>query len=399
MTAPDLDVAVVGAGIVGASCAWEAVQAGLRVGMFDGGRIGGGTTSTNMGQIVVEAASEAQFRLTRYSARLWAELAPTLPASVEFRKLGTLWLACREEELRRLEARGRQFSRHGIPAKVLDAESLRREEPQLRPGLLGGLLVPEDAVVDAAAVARELAQRIRRAGGEVHEGVRVTSFTPHGLQLEGGRIVTATHRVNAAGVGAPLISPGVPVRPRKGHLAYVRPPGDFVRHQLIEEGYLDHAEDLSADSLSFNVQPRPNGEIRIGSSRQWRAFDTTIDPGVVRGMLDRAARFVPGLAGLPPLRSEAGLRPASPDGLPLVGAWPSQEGVWLATGHEGLGITLSMATGRLLIDQLLGRRSEIPVAPYLPRRLGRMEAGRARADRRLTPTVEGGVGIDRRRRR
>jgi glycine/D-amino acid oxidase-like deaminating enzyme len=369
VTTPEFDVAVVGAGIIGASCAWECIRAGLRVVVLEAGEPGKGTTSTNMGQILVEDGSDPEFLLTQFAARLWNELGPDLPPEAEFTRLGTIWVAATEEEMQAVERRHRFFSSHGVPSEVLDGRSLRHREPNLRDGLAGGLLVPDDAVVTAVAVTRMLLDRVELAGGIVRSGARVQSLEPSRVRVGKGDAVTATYLVNAAGVAAPTVSPGVPVKPRKGHLAYTDSKPGFVQHQLIEMGYIRRAMDVGTDSISFNVQPRPGGEIRVGSSRQLGLTDLAVDPAIVRSMFDRAEEFMPDLARFPVVRTEVGLRPASGDGLPLIGPWPLQEGVYLATGHEGLGVTMSLATGRLLADQLVGRRSEIPIEPYLPARV------------------------------
>jgi D-hydroxyproline dehydrogenase subunit beta len=369
VTTPEFDVAVVGAGIIGAGCAWECTRAGLRVVVIESGQPGGWTTSTNMGQITVEDGSEAEFLLTRLAVDLWRELGPELPPAAEYQRLGTIWVASDEEEMGAVERRQRLYSAHGVPAVLLDEESLRREEPNLRPGLAGGLFMPEEAVVTGTAATHALLDRVQAAGGQLRTGHWVEALKPSTVRMEGGHVVTATHLVNAAGVASPVLSPGVPVRPRKGHLAYTDIRTGFVRHQVIEMGYIRRAQDVGTDSISFNVQPRPTGEIRVGSSRQFVDYDLTVDPHVIRAMVERASGFMPGIAHFPIVRTAAGLRPASSDGLPLIGPWPPQESVFLATGHEGLGITMALATGRLIADQLVGRSSEIPVEPYLPKRV------------------------------
>ena len=379
------DVAVVGAGIVGVSTAWECARSGLRVAIVDSGLPGGGTTSTNMGQILVEDGSEAEFALTRFSGQLWTELAPELPGEAEYRQLGTIWVAADEQELQAVERRREYYHARGVPAELLDAESLHRAEPNLRPGLLGGLWMPNDAVVTATAVVQMLVERVRAAGGEVRERERVRRFALSGVEFTNGGQLTADHLVNAAGVAAPLLSPGVPVRPRKGLLAYTDARPGFLRHQLIEMGYVRRARDVGTDSISFNVQPRPGGELRIGSSRQLGLTEVNVDPAVLGSMIERADQYMPGIARLPVVRTEAGLRPASGDGLPLIGPWPPQENVFLATGHEGLGITMSLGTGRLVADLILGRRPSIPIEPYLPERVLRAGRGTAAA----SPSVAG----------
>ncbi|MCI4352846.1 MAG: FAD-binding oxidoreductase [Thermoplasmata archaeon] len=369
MNTPEFDVAIVGAGIIGASCALECVGAGLRVVVVDAHEPGAGTTATNMGQILVVDGSDPEFLLTRFGVRLWNELSDDLPPNVEFERLGTIWIAAGEDEMRVAEHREQFYSRHGVAAELLDAEALRREEPHLRSGLLGGLQLPNDATVNGTLVTRFFLDRVLLAGGRVLSGVAAQTFDPTGVRLHGGELLTATHLVNATGVASPVLSPGVPVRPRKGHLAITdRRPG-FVRHALGEIDYVRRAQDIAQDSVSFNVQPRPEGQVRIGSSRQLGVAGSEVDPRVLRSMVDRASEYLPGLSGFPITRSYTGLRPASIDGLPLIGRWTPQAGVYLATGHEGLGITMALATGRLLVDQLLDRRSEIPIEPYLPARV------------------------------
>ena len=120
------------------------------------------------------------------------------------------------------------------------------------------------------------------------------------------------------------------------------------------------------------VQPRPTGQVLIGSSRQYGADDAAVDMPILRRMVARAVEYMPGLAELSAIRCWTGFRAATPDKLPLIGPVPGRPGVFLATGHEGLGITTSLATGRLIADQILGRTAAIPIEPYLP---GRGSAG------------------------
>src|SRR5262249_54028521 len=174
--------------------------------------------------------------------------------------------------------------------------------------------------------------------------------------------------VNAAGVAAPLLTPGLPVAPRKGHLVITdRYPG-FCRRQLVELGYLSSAHGASAESVAFNLQPRATGQMLLGSSREFVGFDAHVNRRIRDRMIRRALEFMPGLAGLSPLRTWAGFPPAPPDNLPLIGPWPDTDGLYVATGHEGLGITTALGTARLIADAVLGRESPIDPAPYRPTR-------------------------------
>ncbi len=361
------DVAIVGAGIVGAACAWECTRAGMHVVLVEQQMIGGGATAAGMGHIVVMDDSEAQFALTRYSQQLWQELTRELPHEVEYATCGTIWVAADEQEMKAVAAKQSYYAARGVPVAILDSKQLADAEPQLRPGLAGALLVPEDAVLYPPAATAWLVNRARQSGAVLQVGRPVTKITGEGLRLGNGGWIAAHRVVNATGAWAPSLASGLQVRKRKGHLVITdRYPG-FLRHQLVELGYLKSAHSLTSDSVAFNVQPRVTGQILIGSSRQYDSEDTNIDRTIVRAMLDRACAYMPGLGKLNAIRCWTGFRAATPDKLPLIGPSP-ERGVYLATGHEGLGITTSLATGRLIADQLLGRTPAIPFEPYLPAR-------------------------------
>ena len=138
------DVLIVGAGIVGCACAFECAQAGLRVGLIERSVTGGGATAAGMGHIVVMDDSPAQLDLTRYSRSLWQQLVPKLPDAVEYETRGTLWVAANEEEMAEVHSKRSTYAAVGVHADVLNQAEVAAEEPKLRPGLAGGLLVPDD---------------------------------------------------------------------------------------------------------------------------------------------------------------------------------------------------------------------------------------------------------------
>jgi D-hydroxyproline dehydrogenase subunit beta len=174
--------------------------------------------------------------------------------------------------------------------------------------------------------------------------------------------------VNAAGTAAPLLTPGLPIQPRKGHLVITdRYPG-FCRHQLVELGYLKSAHTPSPESVAFNLQPRATGQMLLGSSREYVGLEPGINRRIRDRMLRRALEFMPALARLSAIRTWTGFRPSTPDNLPLIGRIETDAGLFVAAGHEGLGITTSLGTARLIADAILGRTSPIDPAPYSPMR-------------------------------
>jgi glycine/D-amino acid oxidase-like deaminating enzyme len=358
------DVAIAGGGIVGAACAEACAAAGLSVAVVEPGPIGGGATAAGMGHVVVMDDSPAQLALTHYSRSLWIERLPELPSGVEYLACGTIWVAADEEEMAECRRKLSVAQAHGVPAEVIDARQLAEAEPHLRPGLAGGLLLPEDSTIYPPCAARWL---VERSGAALFRepAVEISGGT---IRLRSGEVLSCGMAVNATGSWAPELTPGIDVRKRKGHLCITdRYPG-FVRHVLVELGYLKSAHSTTADSVAFNAQPRRSGQVLLGSSRQFGSEGGEIEAPMLARMLARCREYMPGLADLTAIRTWTGFRAATPDKLPLIGPTDADPRLYLATGHEGLGITTSLATGRLVADAIAGRPSAIPLAPYLPSR-------------------------------
>jgi len=363
------DVIVVGAGIVGAACAAECAAGGLKVLVIDRGPVAGGTTGAGMGHLVVMDDSDAQFALTSYSLSLWHQLAPELPAEVAYDACGTLWLAADEEEMREVHRKHKHYSERGVRVDLLDAAAVRKTEPNLRTGMAGGLRVVGDSVLYPPCAAAFLLGRAQAKGAKLRVGTLVKSLLPEGgVELVDGTKIHSGCTVNATGPWSPTLSGGLPVRKRKGHLVITdRYPG-FVHHQIVELGYLKSAHGATKDSVAFNIQPRQNGQMLIGSSRQYDSENDVVEQPMLDKMLKRALQYLPGLGQLSAIRAWTGHRAATPDKLPIIGPSVENNRIWLATGHEGLGITTSLGTGRLMADMLLKRATAIPASPYAPSR-------------------------------
>ena len=368
MSRTNYDVVIVGAGIVGAACADELARRGMRVAILDREMIGGGATAAGMGHVVVMDDSEAQFALTRYSQRLWRTLRPELPDDVEYEQCGTIWVAADDEEMVEVRRKHEYYGSRGVRTQVLDARELNALEPNLRDGMAGGLLVPEDVVLYPPCAARFLIERAKKHGAELLLGACVAKIGQGEVLLSDGSSIAGKVLVNAAGAWAAALTPGVEIKMRKGHLVITDRYRGFLRHQLVELGYLKSAHSVASDSVAFNVQPRRTGQILIGSSRQYGAEHKEVDQEILRRMLLRAQEYMPELGSMSAVRTWTGFRAATPDKLPLIGPWPGDESLFLATGHEGLGITTSLATAKILADQITGGSPEIPIEPYLPAR-------------------------------
>ncbi|PXV56080.1 Glycine/D-amino acid oxidase [Dyella jiangningensis] len=365
VAAATFDLIVIGAGIVGAACADAASAEGMRVAMIEPGPIGGGATAAAMGHLVAMDDDPAELALARYSLRLWESFADLKEA--EFSRCGTLWVARNDHELAAASQRIARLAAAGIDARPLDAAALYEREPALVPGLAGGMLVPREAVVYPPRVAQNLVQRAQSRGARLYAR-RAQALQRHGVRLDDDTLLSGPVLV-ATGCALPALLPALPMRARKGHLVITdRYPG-FIRHQLLELGYADSAHGDADSSVAFNVQPRPTGQILIGSSREFSANDADVSPAMVQRMLERSFAFVPGLRNLQALRVWTGFRPTTPDGRPYLGAVPGALDQWVAAGHEGLGVTTALGSAKLMVDLIQGREPAIDPAPYAPSRM------------------------------
>ncbi len=361
-----VDAVVIGAGIVGAACAAELAARGMTVEVLDAAGIGGGATAAGMGHIVVMNDSPAELALSRYSRELWLDLGPSLRAADAFSRCGTLWVAADDEEWDAARTLQSAFAGGGIKTEFLDASALRECEPALATPMAGGLLVPDDSIVYAPRAAQWLLEH--SAGSRnisVRLGCEVTALASGEVRLASGETVSGGLIVVANGLCARRLVPWLPIVPKKGHLLITdRYPG-YLHHQVLELGYIKSAHQTAGASVAFNAQPRPTGQVLLGSSRQFDTLDPAVEWSVLARMMERAARYLPSLPSLNAIRAWTGFRAATPDGLPIIGpAGDALPGVWIAAGHEGLGVTTSLATAKLLAAQIAGTHAAIDVAPY-----------------------------------
>lgn len=366
------DVAVVGAGVIGAACAAALAREGLQVTLIDADFPGGGSTGVAMGHIVVLDDSDAQLSLSAYSRTLWSELSPALPPDCEDERRGTLWIAADDAELSLARTRADVYTAHGIGTALLDEPELAAREPALRRGLAGALFVPDDRMLYPPAATRFLVRRALALGATLRQGWRAEAIGAGRVTLRdqsgSSSSISAAAVVNAAGIDAPVLTPGLAIVPRKGHLVITdRYPG-LCSSQLVELGYLASAHSMTGASTAFNVQPRATGQILIGSSRELVGRDRSINESVLRAMMQRAIEFVPAIADCSVVRTWTGFRPATPDSLPLIGRWDPVEGLWIAAGHEGLGITTALGTAEIIAAGILERESPIPSVAFSPMR-------------------------------
>lgn len=383
-----VDVVIVGAGVVGAACAYYASLAGLSVAVVDRASPAGGTTGAGEGNLLVSDKEPGpELDLALLSARLWRGLAAELPELselIEYEPKGGLVVAGDERELGALRKLAAQQAAAGVDAREMAADRLRDLEPHLAPGLAGGFHYPQDAQVQPARAAAQLLGEARRAGARVHLGEEVTGVLngPGGAVRPGSAVrgVVTSRRelpagavVNAAGAWggevAALAAAPLPVQPRRGFVLVTEPLPPVVRHKVYAAGYVgDVASGSAALQTSPVVEGTPAGPVLIGASRERVGFDRTLSVEVLRRLAAGAAALFPFLADVAVIRAYCGFRPFLPDHLPVIGADPRVPGLYHACGHEGAGIGLAPATGLLIAHALIDAPSSMDVSPFRPDR-------------------------------
>ncbi|MEU9130005.1 FAD-binding oxidoreductase [Kitasatospora sp. NPDC048540] len=373
------DVVVIGAGVVGAACAYYATLAGLRPAVVDRGPVAGGTTGAGEGNLLVSDKEPGpELDLALLSTRLWRELAATLGDAVEYEPKGGLVVAAHPAGLEPLRRFAAGQAAAGVDCAEVKGDELAALEPHLAPGLAGGFHYPQDAQVQPALAAAHLLRAARARGAEVFLGEEVTAVR---TRADGSVLGVTTDRrrldapavVNAAGTWggelARLAGVDLPVLPRRGFVLVTEPLPRIVRHKVYAADYVaDVASGSAALQTSAVVEGTPAGPVLIGASRERVGFDRTLAPEVLRRLAEGAAALFPVLREVTVQRAYRGFRPYLPDHLPAIGADPRVPGLYHACGHEGAGIGLAPATGLLIAGQLTGAAPELDLTPMRPDR-------------------------------
>ncbi|WP_328946080.1 FAD-binding oxidoreductase [Streptomyces sp. NBC_00250] len=372
------DVIVIGAGVVGAACAYYAALAGLSVTVVDRGYVAGGTTGAGEGNLLVSDKEPGpELELALLSTALWTELADRLPPAVEYEAKGGLVVASGETGLRALREFAARQEKAGVVTHEVPGDRLHDLEPHLAPGLTGGVHYPQDAQVmpahAAAQLLRAAGDRVRLAPGEEVTGL----LTGAGGAVRGVRTTTrelhAPYVVNAAGTwgGALAALAGVhlPVLPRRGFVLVTEPLPRVVRHKVYAADYVaDVASGSAALQTSAVVEGTPAGPVLIGASRERVGFDRTLSTEVLRRLAAGATALFPVLGTVRAIRTYPGFRPYLPDHLPAIGPDPRVPGLLHACGHEGAGIGLAPVTGRIVAACITGDEPPLDLHPFRPER-------------------------------
>jgi sarcosine oxidase subunit beta len=394
MAVIEADLAVVGCGAVGASCAYQAAKRGLTVAVFDAKMPTAGSSGACNGSICGTTKRPGlMMELTVASKALFPETVAELGGGLEYKVNGGLMI-CEDETV--ADAAGHhaaELRNVGTEITYLAGKELRRAEPALSRELHGAYHAPDEATINAQMWTFALVR------GAVAQGARTFWNTPPlGFDLNGTRIqamdtaagrVVAEHYLFSAGVwsrplGA-MIGVDIPVVPRRGELVMTDRGGAFTGMKLISAKYLTVKQDADAVKASddpvirlgygFSLGTSAHGQTMMGSTRAFVGYDSRSTPEGIATLISEAIKRVPLLAGARVLRCFAGFRPYVADGKPIVGRSGIVENLLVAAGHEGDGICLSPITGAMIADLAMGREPAFDITELTPDRFGVVKEG------------------------
>jgi glycine oxidase len=363
------DVVIVGGGIVGLAAARALAAAGAKTVVVERRRVGAEASTAAAGMLApqAEAAEESPLLDLALKARdRHLALAPALEAetglSVDLAGRGLIELAFDDEDLGRLEARRDWQRRRGLEVEMLGRADVQQAEPNVNPGVVGGLYVPGDRCVDNVRLVRALASSAVAAGTSIVTGRPVTGLVVEKGAVAGVRAGTEVFRapvvVNAMGAWAALLAGDPlppPVEPVRGHIVVFDMAPALLRHVICSpRGY---------------IVPRADGRNLAGSTMERAGFDKTVTAAGLGRVIAIALEIAPILGDVRVADSWAGLRPGTPDGLPVIGRG-ALPGLFHATGLYRNGILLGPLVGEIVAGLVLGQAPPVDLAPFSVTRFG-----------------------------
>jgi sarcosine oxidase subunit beta len=373
-------IIIIGGGVIGASMAFFLSRADARVTLIEKDDPASGSSGACDGLVFLQSKRPGvHLTMALESLTLFESLQAKLPGDIEFRQSGGMVVIETDAEMRSMETYVRAQRETGLDVRLLDKDQALELEPNLSPGIKGCAFSPLDAQVNPINLTLGFVREARKNHAAVMTRTEVLGILAKGSTVTGVRTDRGEIRgdmvVNAAGALAGrvcrMLDIPVPITPRRGQIVVTGATRPVLRHCLISAGYIAAKYDPSpADQAGqgISMEQTGNGNLLLGSTREFAGFNRQTTLSGIRTILRQTTSVVPCIEHLQVIRTFAGLRPYTPDGLPLLGPVRGVNGFFMAAGHEGDGIALSPVTGRLMADLLLEKQVSIPLEAFSPDR-------------------------------
>jgi glycine/D-amino acid oxidase-like deaminating enzyme len=378
------DVIIIGAGVIGASIAFHLTRHGIKPLLVEKSDPAAGSSGACDGLVFLQTKKPGlHLKLALESRKRFDRLKDQLGSAIEFRNPGGMCLIENEAELAAMQLFVEEQRRSGLDVALIDGDEARRREPCLSRKVIAATFSALDSQVNPYALTFGFLRAAKSAGarvltGAAIEGIEGVSGKTTGVFTRSRRI-SAPIVVNAAGALAAEVGRmaglKIPIAPRRGQILVTAAVPPLLHHCLVSAQYVAvkfKPELAAVGGMGFSLEQAGSGNLLIGSTREFVGFDrrTTFDG--IRSIAGRIAPVIPALARVPVIRTFGGLRPYTPDGLPILGKVADLEGFLMAAGHEGDGIALSAITGELIADLIATGRTQFPLDDF---RLERFREG------------------------
>lgn len=353
---------VIGGGVVGSSVTYHLSKRKMKVLLLEKNGLVSGTSGACDGLVYLQSKRPgAHLKLAMQSKKRLDSLQEELDIDIEYRSRGGMVVVETQEELEAMRLFVEEQKETGLEVTLLDRKEARELEPSLSEGVLACTYSPLDGQVNPIALALAFLQGAKAKGAKIYPFTGVTGFSRKnhhivGVKTNRGNVETRVV-VNAAGVHATeigkMIDVEIPIRPRRGQILVTEALPPLLTRGLLSAKYLAAKYNPSlaeTGELGISIEQTKNGGFLLGSTREFVGFDRRTTWSAMKGIALQTSRILPALRGLRVIRTFAGLRPSTPDGLPILGPVPNVEGFFMAAGHEGDGIALSPITGQIIAE-------------------------------------------------
>lgn len=393
MTRHSCDVAIIGAGVNGMSIAYQLGKRGHKVALIDKVVMGAGASGSCDDMILLQSKKPGVLLTMAFrSLELFEGLVSELPLDIEFERRGGTILIEDDDQLATMEEFVASQNRFGLEVEIIDAARLRKLQPFVTPGVIASTFSARDSQVNPMALMKSFLAASLSQGMTYLSRSKPVAIEPREgrweIRLDSGVSVDAGAVVNAAGAWADevcsLVGATVPITPRKGQVIVTEAIPPIGATNVWSAQYIvsklkppapGTAKPGDKFGLGFAFTGTHNGNYLVGSTRENAGFDKTTDPEALALLSRQVERFFPVMRKINYIRSFAGLRPSTPDGMPFIGELPGRPGFFIAAGHEGDGIALSPVTGFVTADLVEGKTPEFPMEQFAPGRFDKAKLG------------------------
>ncbi|MDK2822780.1 MAG: hypothetical protein PWQ67_1040 [Clostridia bacterium] len=381
------DVVVIGGGVIGTAITFYLSQRGQKVILIEKNDLASGASGACDQDIILQSKNPGiHLQLALASSQMYKTLEKELDYDIEYENTGGMILIETPEELKIMEDFVNRQKALGLQVEILNYKEALRYQRGLSNHLVGSTYSPQDAHVNPIRLNLGFAQAARRYGAEILLETEITKIKVKNNQIEGletnrGTIYTPVI-INAAGAWAPsigrMIGLKIPIKPRRGQIVITEPVPPFVMGDVLSARYIvakynpelyNNSESAAVKlGVGLSLSQTRKGNILIGATREFAGYDITNTRTGIKEILKNATRLIPELKEMNIIRAIAGLRPYTPDGLPLLGPVNGLNGFYLAAGHEGDGIALAPITGKIIADLITDGKTFMDVTALSPNR-------------------------------